>query len=520
MRPQRSTSVPYCPAVPDPRRWWVLGFALLAMLIVSVDTTVLIVSIPTIRRELDTSFTAVEWVITGYGLVFACLLVIGGRLGDLFGTRRALVVGTAIFGVGSLVASASTDVWGLILGEGVIEGVGAALIAPNALALIVVTFTGRERATAFAAWASVLTSGAVLGPVLGGYLTTYHSWRWAFRINVGLVPIVIVGLLALAPRDRPSKERPRVDLAGAALIASATFFVLFAVSQGTTYGYLEPTEPFTLGALTAWPTSAPISVVPCALAVGLLLLWAFVRAERRIESRHGDPLFDMAQFGVRTFRQGTVLTSLGGFAQMGTSFCIALFLQESRQLTPAQNGLWVIPIGVGSVVGAPFAGWLVGRINPTTIMRVGMLLQTGALLAMAVLLGADAPYAVIGATFGTYGIGSGFVFSQVNRLMLSDIAPENTGAASGMSSASRQIVASSGVAVTAAVLAAAAADHGFQTGIRVALLLTTAVLAAGSVLTWRIAPLHDASRASRAIELLDAELEAAGLPVTVADDRR
>jgi EmrB/QacA subfamily drug resistance transporter len=481
--------------MPDPRRWWVLGFALLAMLLVSVDTTVLIVSIPTIRREFDTTFTAVEWVITGYGLVFACLLVIGGRLGDVFGTRRALVVGTAIFGIGSLVASGSTDVWALILGESVIEGVGAALVAPNALSLIVVTFTGRERATAYAAWASVLTSGAVLGPVLGGYLTTYHSWRWAFRINVGLVPIVMVGLLALARPDRPSRERSRIDVAGAALIASATFFVLFAVSQGTTYGYVAPTKPFTLGAVTAWPSGAPISVVPCALLVGLVLLWAFVRAERRIDAQHGDPLFSIAQFGVRTFRQGTVLTALVGFAQMGTSFCIALFLQESRHLTPVQNGFWVIPIGAGSVVGAPIAGWLAGRINPTTIMRTGMLLQTGALLAMALLLGADGPYLAIGAAFGAYGVGSGCVFSQVNRLMLSDIAPENTGAASGMSSASRQIVSSSGVAVTAAVLAATAADHGFQTGIRVALLVTTSVLAAGSVLTWRIAPLDDVERA-------------------------
>lgn len=507
--------------MPDPRRWWVLGFALLAMLVVSVDTTVLNVSVPTIRRELDTTFAAVQWVITGYGLVFACLLVIGGRLGDLFGARRAVVAGTAIFGVGSFLASVSTNVWMLILGEGIIEGVGAALIAPNALSLIAVTFTGRERGTAYAAWAGVLSSGAVFGPVLGGYLTTYHSWRWAFRINVCIAPVVVAGLILVVRRDRTTGARARIDVAGAVLIASATFLVLFAVSQGTTYGYLAPTKAFTLGARAVWPHGALLSIVPFTLVVGLVLLWWFVRTERRLESRHGDPLFHIGQFGVQTFRQATLLACLAGFAQMGTSFCIALFLQDGRHLTPVQNGFWVIPIGGGSVIGAPIAGWVVRRVNPTTVLRVGMLIQTCGLVAMALLLSSGAAYPAIGAAFGAYGLGSGIAFSQVPRVMLHDVAPASTGAASGMSSASRQILASAGVAVTTAVLAAATAAHGFRAGIRAALLLTTAVLAAGTVLTWWIKPLEDEDGLDAVDELesvLDVDFETTGLHVTVTDD--
>jgi EmrB/QacA subfamily drug resistance transporter len=494
----------------DPRRWWILFFVLVAMLVVVIDTTVLNVSIPTIRRELDTSLTSVQWVVTGYGLVFACLLVIGGRIGDIIGARSAVVAGVAIFGVGSLLASVSTNIGMLIVGEAVIEGMGAAMITPNTLSLIAGTFSGRARGTAYAAWATVLSTGAILGPVVGGYLTTYHSWRWAFRINVVIAPVVIVAIALLARRDPTYGPRPRVDLTGAALIAVGTFLVLFAISQGDTYGFLTPTHQFTVAGVDAWPVDAPLSVVPFSLVLGIAVLAAFVLTERRQEAQEREPLFRFSQFRVPTFTQATIVGCFIAFAQQGTSFTLALFLQESRNLTPVQNGLWVVPSGVASVLGAPVAGWLIGRVNPTKVLRLGMVVHATGLLAMALLVSSGLSYGFIVIGFVLYGFGNGLAFSQLNRVLLHDVDPVVAGAASGMSSAIRQMVSSSGVAVGAAVFAVSTVHLGFRPGIRVTMLLAASALVIGAAITWRMAPIDVEDDTSRPgpLDELEAIVEA------------
>src|SRR4051794_37187565 len=156
----------------------------MAVVIVALDTTVLNVAIPTILREFHTTLPSLQWVITGYALTFATFLIIGGRLGDIYGHRRVFVGGAALFGTGSLLAALSWNVPSLILGEALLEGLGASLMLPATLAVLSTTFEGRERAKAFAAWGAVAGSAAGLGPVVGGYLTSEFSWRWSFGINV------------------------------------------------------------------------------------------------------------------------------------------------------------------------------------------------------------------------------------------------------------------------------------------------------------------------------------------------
>ena len=180
---------------PDPTRWVTLAIAILSAFIVVLDNTVLNVSIPTILRELHTNLPSLEWVITGYALTFAALLIIGGRLGDVYGHRRIFIIGAALFGAGSLLASVSTSVGELIFGEAVIEGVGASLMLPATLAVLSSTFRGRERAAAFAAWGATAGVAAAAGPVVGGFLTTNYSWRWSFRINVIIAPLAVLGAL-------------------------------------------------------------------------------------------------------------------------------------------------------------------------------------------------------------------------------------------------------------------------------------------------------------------------------------
>src|SRR5882762_1701343 len=223
------------PAVPDPRRWITLAVVVVAALIVVLDNSVLTVAIPTILRDFDTTLPAVEWVITGYALTFAALLIIGGRLGDVYGHRRIFIIGAALFGAGSLLASISTSVGELILGEAIIEGVGASLMLPTTLAILSGTFKGRERATAFAAWGATAGVAAAFGPVVGGFLTSNYSWRWSFRINVIIAPLAIIGALVFMKKSERAARRLPLDAVGAALIAAGMFSLVFALSEGSTY---------------------------------------------------------------------------------------------------------------------------------------------------------------------------------------------------------------------------------------------------------------------------------------------
>ncbi len=255
-------------ARPDPRRWITLTIVIVSAFIVVLDNTVLNVAIPTIIRDFHTTLPSVEWVITGYALTFATLLIIGGRLGDVYGHRRIFIIGAGLFGVGSGLASVSHSVGVMILGEAIIEGIGASLMLPATLAILSMTFHGRERATAFATWRATAGVAAASGPVVGGFLTNFYSWRWAFRINVVIAPLAIVGALVFMQRGERSSRTVRVDAPGAALIAVGMFSLVFALSEGGIYGWLTPIKDFSVAGHVVWPATRAVSVIPFFFAIG------------------------------------------------------------------------------------------------------------------------------------------------------------------------------------------------------------------------------------------------------------
>src|SRR5258706_9908565 len=179
----------------DPRRWFAASVVIVSVAIPVLDNTILNLAVPTILREFHTQLSSLQWVITGYSLTFATLLIIGGRLGDIFGHRRMFVLGATIFGVGSFLASISTSVPTLFVGEALIEGIGASMMLPATLSILSNTFQGAERPKAFGAWGAVAGASVAFGPIVGGWLTTDYSWRWGFRIHVILAPILIAGAL-------------------------------------------------------------------------------------------------------------------------------------------------------------------------------------------------------------------------------------------------------------------------------------------------------------------------------------
>lgn len=512
-------------ATPDPRRWLTLVFVLLAGIVVVIDSTVLNVSVPTIRRELHASLPAVEWVLTGYSLTFASLLVIGGRLGDLFGARRIAIIGVAVFGIGSLLASVSTNVGTLIVGEAVIEGIGGALLLPSSLSLLTTMFSGHERSNAYAAWACALSTGAILGPVLGGYLTTYHSWRWAFRINVVVAPVVVIALLALGRPDEGTGERPRLDVLGMLLITGGAFLVVFGISQGTSYGYLRPIAAFTIAGVSAWPASAPVSVVPVTILAGLGLVLLFVRVERAAEARQADPLFAISQFRIKSYSATTTVGGVLAFSQLGTALCLALYLQGSRHLTPVENGMWVVPSGIASVISAPLGAWLGRRFDATRVLTFGLAVHATGLVLLALTLPAHLDYVYLLPAFIGYGFGNGMAMSQINRVLLHDIDPAASGAASGMNTTVRQASSAAGIAVSGAVFATATRRYGIDDALAPAMIAACSAAALATVMGWRLAPIgkEPAGAARDAFEIesiVEADAQLGGIALTLTDRQR
>ena len=443
----------------DPRRWITLTIIIISAFIVVLDNTVLNVAIPTILRELHTTLPSLEWVITGYALTFATLLIIGGRLGDVYGHRRVFVIGAGLFGVGSLLASISHSVGMLIIGEALIEGIGASLMLPATLAILSGTFRGRERATAFAAWGATAGVAAASGPVVGGFLTNFYSWRWAFRINVIIAPLAILGAMLFMRRGEPGERRIRIDLPGAALIAIGMFTLVFALSEGAIYGWITPLKDFSIAGHVVWPAHRSISVIPFIAAFSLAVFVGFWLVEHAKERNNGDPLFEFAYLRFRTYRYGLLTGLILSMGQLGISFVLPVFLQNGRHISAWHNGLWVLPSGLFVIVGAQLGGRLIHRFGTIQVVRAGLVIYEVGLLAMLRAISLHMTVWELLPGLALYGMGIGFALAQLTNVVLSEIPADGSGVASGANTTVRQVGSALGVAVIGSLLTVLTVNH-------------------------------------------------------------
>lgn len=555
LQPVANGSQPHTgPADLDPARWVTLAIVLLSAFIVVLDNTVLNVAIPTILHDFHTTLPALEWVVTGYALTFATLLIIGGRLGDIYGHRRVFIIGAALFGVGSLIASVSTSVPQLVIGEAIIEGIGASLMLPATLALLSGTFHGRERATAFAAWGASAGVAAACGPVVGGFLTTNYSWRWSFRINVIIAPLAILGAILFMRDSVSTRRRVKLDFLGAALVAAGMFLFVFALSEGGTYGWLTPVEDFSIGGRVVWPAIRAISIMPLVFGIALLILATFYAVERSKERRDAAPLFEFAYLRLKSYRYGLLTGLVLAMGQLGLSFVLPVFLQNGKHLSAARNGLWLLPTGLFVIVGAQLGGRLIRKFGATIVVRLGLVLYaTGVALVLRAINLNVGPWGLLPG-LATYGAGIGFAGAQLTNVVLSEIPNESSGVASGANTTVRQVGSALGVAVIGSLLTAqtishsirgikasdlpasvktqalagvhalgpnyrppasvsrhdaailaSALDHGVATGTRFALAFAIVVVAAGALLSFLIprAPAQPGERSYREVDVLE-----------------
>lgn len=435
------------------KKWGGLFVLSLALAIIIIDTTLLNVSIGPIIRDLNTDIQSIQWVITAYALTLAALTITGGRLGDLFGRRRMFMLGAIIFAVGSLLASLSTNVSTLLLGESIIEGVGAALMMPATASLLLVNFQGRERAIAFGLWGGVAGAASAVGPLLGGWLTSTYSWRWGFRINVVVAAVLVIGALLLIKESRDTAEKPSLDFGGVLLSSTGLFAIVFGIIESSTYGWWKAKDTFVL--FNTPFSFFGLSITPFAIAIGAMLLTLFVWWERQVEKQGKTPLVSLNLFKNRQFNSGAITLSVISLSLTGLIFSLPIFFQGVKGQDAFQTGMSLLPLSLSLFFAAPLSVLLTKKFTPKRLIQFGLLLSVIAIIVLrqAITPTASAGDLVLGLVL--FGVGMGFVQSHINNLTLSAVSVQQAGEASGVNNTGRQIGSSLGSAIIGALLLSA-----------------------------------------------------------------
>jgi EmrB/QacA subfamily drug resistance transporter len=432
------------------RKWTPIFVLSLGLAIIIIDTTLLNVSFSNLIRDLNTDIQSLQWVITAYALTLAALTITGGRLGDLWGRKKMFVAGAAIFAVGSFVASISNSVSTMIIGESIIEGIGAALMMPATLSLLVSTYKGRDRAIAMGMWGGVAGAASAIGPILGGYLTSHYSWRWGFRINIFVVAILILGSFVIK-ECRDEKERPSLDSIGAVLSSVGLLGLVFGIIESSKYGWWRAKEVFLIAGHAI--NLGYYSIVPLSMLIGLMFLVAFILWEKRISQKGGTPIVSMDLFKNRQFVSGLVTTSVMAIGQAGIIFSFPIFFQAVKGLDAYRTGMAFLPMSLTALVVAPLSSiFLSKKLPPKRLVQIGLLVSISALFVLRSALKIDADVSNFIPGMIMYGTGMGLMMAQISNLTLSAVSVDEAGEASGVNNTFRQIGSALGSAVIGAVL--------------------------------------------------------------------
>lgn len=428
-------------------RWLGLVFISIAVSLIIVDSTIVNVAIPAIVEDLGITSTEVQWVQESYTLVFASLLLVFGSLADRFGRRRVMLIGVVVFALSSVFAALSPDGGMLILAR-LAQGVGGAMILPTTLSIINATFRGRERGIAFAVWGSTIGGMAAVGPLLGGWLTTAYSWRWAFGINIPLGIIIVIGVLLTVAESR-SDRISRVDVVGAALSIVAMGSLVFGLIEGRTYGWwLIDTRP-QIGDW-AWPWE--LSPIPLLFAVAVIAVIGFILWGRYRERTGKSTLLALRLFSISSFRNGNIAAAVVSLGEFGIILALPLWLQFVLGFEAVQTGLLLLALAGGSFLASGVAGAASGKIAPVWVVRAGLIAEIVGVAGVGFVTGPDASWGPLIPFLFVYGLGVGLATAQLTGVVLAEVPVADSGAASGTQSTSRQIGAALGVAVLGTVL--------------------------------------------------------------------
>jgi EmrB/QacA subfamily drug resistance transporter len=462
-------------------RWWALTAVSLATLMSYLDNNVVNVALPTIQHSLHLSVSGLEWIVSSYLLVLGGLLLVGGRVADVYGRRRMFLAGLVIFTLSSLAAGLAGS-GGALIAARAVQGLGAALIMPAALAIIAATFTdARERTAAIGIWGAIGALGLALGPAIGGLISQHFHWGWIFLINVPLgvitlaisIPFITESRGAQAASgtaaSRPATAAARLDVPGLISSALALFTLTYALIEGGDKGW---TSPLIIGAFAL-----------AAVAAGVFLA---------IESRSAYPMIPLKIFRSASFSGGIGTMMIWSFGVLGIYFFTSLYLQGNLGFSPTKAGLAFVPMALCLALAATLSPRVVPLLGANRTVALGMAVMTVGLLLFAG-LGAGATFGSLLPGFILFGLGAGLMNVPLTNAVLDGVPTAQAGIASALFNASREVAGLLGVTVVGAVLRSSESAslrsgtrpaQAFIDGYHSGLWLTIGLLAAGVVLSY------------------------------------
>jgi EmrB/QacA subfamily drug resistance transporter len=417
--------------------WLILLVLCGAIFMLLLDTTIVNVAQQKIKEGLNADLSQIQWILDSYILAFAVLMLSFGRLGDIYGRKKMFVTGMAVFIAASGLCGLSHWIANLLGISGataliifrVLQGMGGALMMPQTLSLITVAFPPQKRGAAMGVWGSVVALGAVLGPLLGGYIVTDYPWEWIFLINIPVGIIAIVATLVIVPESRDPLASGKLDWGGLIFSAIAIFALVYALIEGPKFGW---TSPQTIGLLLV---SAAVFAI-------------FVWWERHV----ADPMVKLELFGIRNFWVANVIGLAIPFGLFGIFFPMTVFLQGALGMTPLEAGLTMMPMSLMLMFVAPVSGRLSDRIGARWILTTGIALVAVGILFITSQVSATTNWRTLLPALVITGTGMGMTFAPMTAAAMSQVPPRISGSASGILNTSRNIGQLLGIAVLGSIL--------------------------------------------------------------------
>jgi MFS family permease len=410
--------------------------------LMTLDSSVMNVSIATVAKDVGTTVTGIQGAITAYTLVMAALMITGAKVGALIGRKRAFAIGCVIYGCGSFTTAIAPNLPVLLFGWSFLEGVGAALILPAIVALVAGNFAVERRPAAYGMVAAAGAIAVAVGPLIGGIATTYFSWRWVFAGEVVLVFVILLLVRRIA--DAPAEERPHLDLVGAALSALGLALLVFGVLRSGEWGWIQPKGD--------GPSWAGLSPTVWLVIAGLFVIWVFFRWEARRVSRGEEPLVRPAMFQNRQLTGGLTMFFFQYLVQAGFFFVVPLFLSVCLGLSALATGVRLLPLSVTLLAAALGIPRFFPNVSPRLVVRLGLLSLFAGTLVLLGGLDADAGPEIVFVPMLLIGLGIGALASQLGAVTVSAVPDDESPEVGGVQNTMTNLGASLGTALAGSLL--------------------------------------------------------------------
>jgi EmrB/QacA subfamily drug resistance transporter len=451
------------------RKWWTLAAVAFGLFMIMLDNTVVNVALPSIQRDLHIGLSELEWIVTGYALTFAALMLTGGKLADLLGRRLIFVVGLGVFTASSLVCGLA-GTGDVLIAARIAQGVGAALMNPATLSIISATFPPNERGMAIGIWAGVSAMALAIGPLVGGLIVEHINWNWIFFINVPVGVAGIIASLLLIKESRDESEVQRLDLPGLLASGIGLFALTYALIEANTYG---------------WTSTR---IVACfAVAFAALALFVVLELRGRV------PMLDLSLFRSGTFAGANLVVLLVALAMFGVFFFLSLYMQNILAYSPVQAGAAFLPMTILIILLAPLAGRTSDRIGSRWLMTAGMTLVATQLLYFSQ-LGRDSDFWTLLPGLLVGGVGMSLTMTPSAAAAVRAVPVAKSGVGSAVLNAFRQVGGSLGIALMGAIMAHQAGGRrtpdAFMDGFSTALVVAAAIALAGAFVAAALVRAH------------------------------